>query len=146
MSNTISIYTDGACKMNPGKGGWGVFVKNSNEKLCGGEFHTTNNRMELTAVIESFKYLKQKNIFQSCIVHTDSQYVYNGITKWRHGWKRNGWKNAKKQSVLNYDLWKQLDVLVEELGFVSFVWVRGHDGNCGNEMADMLANQGVLTL
>jgi ribonuclease HI len=90
--------------------------------------------------------LKQKNIYESCTIYTDSQYVYNGITKWRQNWKRNGWKNAKKQSVLNYDLWKQLDVLVEESKNVSFVWVRGHDGNCGNEMADMLANQGVLTL
>jgi ribonuclease HI len=146
MSNKISIYTDGACKTNPGKGGWGVFVENYNEKLYGGEFYTTNNRMELTAVIESLKYLKKKNIYESCTIYTDSQYVYNGITKWRQNWKRNGWKNTKKQSVLNYDLWKQLDVLVEESQNVSFVWVRGHDGNCGNEMADMLANQGVLTL
>ena len=146
MSKPISIYTDGACKVNPGKGGWGVFIENSNEKLYGGESHTTNNRMELTAVIESLKYLKQRNTLESCTIYTDSQYVFNGITKWRHNWKENDWKNSKKKSVLNYDLWKKLDFMVAESKHVSFVWIRGHNGDYGNEMADMLANLGVSTL
>jgi len=146
MSNTISIYTDGACKINPGKGGWGVFIENSNEKLYGGESDTTNNRMELTAVIESIKYLKQKNSNKSSTIYTDSQYVFNGITKWRKNWKRNNWKNSKKQTILNYDLWLELDTLLEQQKHVSFVWIRGHNGNYGNDMADNLANKGILTL
>ena len=146
MSNTISIYTDGACKVNPGRGGWGVFIENSNEKLYGGEPDTTNNRMELTAVIESIKYLKQKNTNKSSTIYTDSQYVFHGITKWRKTWKRNNWKNSKKQTVLNYDLWQKLDALLEEQNKVSFVWIRGHNGNPGNDIADNLANKGILTL
>ncbi|MFN0041194.1 MAG: ribonuclease HI [Burkholderiales bacterium] len=137
----VEIYTDGACKGNPGPGGWGVWLKfGDNEKeLCGGERLTTNNRMELIAVIEALKSLKRK-----CRVrlHTDSKYVHDGISDWIHAWKRRGWRTADKKPVKNEDLWRRLDEAVQQHD-VEWVWVRGHNGNAGNERADVLANRGV---
>ncbi|QLG88629.1 ribonuclease HI [Chitinibacter bivalviorum] len=137
----VEIYTDGACKGNPGPGGWGAFLRyGAHEKdLFGGEAHTTNNRMELLAVISALKTLTR-----SCevTIHTDSQYVKNGIETWIHGWKRNGWKTADKKPVKNEDLWKALDEQVARHQ-VQWRWVKGHAGNPGNERADQLANRGV---
>ncbi|MFN0041214.1 MAG: ribonuclease HI [Burkholderiales bacterium] len=137
----VEIYTDGACRGNPGPGGWGVWLKfGENEKeMCGGERLTTNNRMELIAVIEALKSLKRK-----CRVrlHTDSKYVHDGISDWIHAWKRRGWRTADKKPVKNEDLWRQLDEAVQRHD-VEWVWVRGHNGNAGNEHADVLANRGV---
>ncbi len=140
----IEIYTDGACKGNPGPGGWGAFmIYGEHEKeLFGGEAHTTNNRMELLGVISALAALTR-----ACevTIHTDSQYVKNGIQTWIHSWKKNGWKTAAKQPVKNEDLWKQLD---EEVArhTVQWRWVKGHSGNPGNERADQLANRGVESL
>lgn len=140
----IEIYTDGACKGNPGKGGWGVFVKQTKEEIFGGESLTTNNRMELTAVIKTLEYICLKNCkMTNFIIFTDSQYVYKGITEWMKNWKKNGWKNSKKQTVVNVDLWKQFDDLAQKIENVAYKWVRGHCGNEGNEMADLLANKGT---
>ncbi len=137
----VEIYTDGACKGNPGPGGWGAFLRyGAHEKdLFGGEAHTTNNRMELLAVISALKTLTR-----TCEVtlHTDSQYVKNGIETWIHGWKKNGWKTAAKQPVKNEDLWRALDEQVAR-HTVQWRWVKGHAGNPGNERADQLANRGV---
>jgi ribonuclease HI len=137
----VEIYTDGACKGNPGPGGWGAFLRyGTHEKdLFGGEAHTTNNRMELLAVISALKTLTR-----TCevTIHTDSQYVKNGIEKWIHGWKKNGWKTAAKQPVKNEDLWRALDEQVAR-HTVQWRWVKGHAGNPGNERADQLANRGV---
>lgn len=140
---TIEIYTDGACKGNPGPGGWGVLLKSAGtqKELFGGELGTTNNRMELTAVIEALSALKRP-----CHVtlHADSQYVLKGITEWLAGWKARGWKTAAKQPVKNVDLWQRLDELVNSAGHkIDWRWVRGHNGDPGNEHADMLANRGV---
>lgn len=139
----VEIWTDGACKGNPGPGGWGVLLRsNGHEKeLFGGEELTTNNRMELQAVIEALRVLKEP-----CRValHVDSQYVMNGITKWIAGWKRNGWRTAAKKPVKNEDLWRALDTEVARHD-VHWVWVRGHAGDPGNERADVLANRGVPT-
>jgi ribonuclease HI len=140
----VVIYTDGACKGNPGPGGWGAFLTfGEHEKvLFGGERLTTNNQMELMAVIKALESLKE-----SCRVSLflDSQYVRQGITEWIHGWKLKGWKTAAKQPVKNAELWKQLDALVHEQGHeISWYWVKGHSGDPGNERADELANQGVL--
>jgi len=141
MSDLVDVYTDGACKGNPGAGGWGVWLKwGDHEKdLFGGEPETTNNRMELTAVIEALASLKRR-----CRVrlHTDSQYVHNGISTWIHDWKKRGWRTADKKPVKNVDLWKKLDELVRKHD-IEWLWVRGHDGNPGNERADELANKGV---
>jgi ribonuclease HI len=141
MSEVVDIYTDGACKGNPGPGGWGVWLKwgDHEKELFGGEPETTNNRMELTAVIEALASLKRR-----CRVHlhTDSQYVHNGISNWIHDWKRRGWRTADKKPVKNADLWMKLDELVQKHD-VEWIWVRGHDGNPGNERADELANRGV---
>jgi ribonuclease HI len=138
---SVTIYTDGACKGNPGPGGWGAWMSmNEHEKeLFGGEPLTTNNRMELTAVIEALTTLKR-----SCdvIVYTDSQYVRQGITEWIHGWKTRGWKTADKKPVKNADLWQRLDAL-RNLHHVDWRWVKGHAGDPGNERADALANRGV---
>ncbi|MDF1482555.1 ribonuclease HI [Extensimonas sp. H3M7-6] len=141
--NHVEIYTDGACKGNPGPGGWGVWLRSgSHEKeLFGGEPNTTNNRMELRAVIEALAALKRP-----CAVtlHLDSQYVRKGITEWLAGWKAKGWRTAAGQPVKNVDLWQQLDALVRERGHrIEWRWVRGHSGHPGNERADALANQGV---
>ena len=137
----VTIYTDGACKGNPGPGGWGAWLSaDGHEKeLCGGEAHTTNNRMELTAVIEALASLKR-----SCTVtiHTDSEYVRKGITEWIHGWKQRGWKTADRKPVKNAELWVRLDAL-RELHEVHWRWVKGHSGDAGNERADALANRGA---
>ncbi|QEY25829.1 ribonuclease HI [Neisseria zalophi] len=141
MEKTVYLYTDGACKGNPGAGGWGVLMRyGSHEKeLCGGEPETTNNRMELTAVIKGLQTLKRRCRVE---IHTDSQYVKNGMESWIHGWKKNGWKTAAKKPVKNEDLWRQLDELVQGHD-VSWVWVKGHAGHRDNERADELANQGA---
>ncbi|QKJ65842.1 ribonuclease HI [Deefgea piscis] len=140
----VEIYTDGACKGNPGPGGWGAFLRfgEHEKELFGGEAHTTNNRMELLAVISALAALTR-----TCevTIHTDSQYVKNGIETWIHGWKKNGWKTAAKQAVKNEDLWKQLDAQVAR-HTVAWRWVKGHAGNPGNERADQLANRGVESL
>lgn len=141
MDDAVEIYTDGACKGNPGPGGWGVWMLyNGKEKtMHGGEALTTNNRMELTAVIRALEALKRP-----CKVklYTDSSYVQKGITEWIVGWKARNWRTADKKPVKNDDLWKTLDVLANQHK-IEWIWVRGHDGNDGNERADSLANEGV---
>lgn len=141
MSAAIDIYTDGACKGNPGVGGWGVLVRNgaSEKELFGGEKSTTNNRMEMTAVIEALTALEQRSKVR---LHTDSQYVQKGISEWIHSWKRRGWKTADKQPVKNVDLWQRLDALAAQHD-IEWIWVKGHAGHDGNERADRLANRGV---
>ena len=141
--NQVQIYTDGACKGNPGPGGWGVVLLSggTEKELFGGEPATTNNRMELTAVIEALTALKRP-----CQVslHLDSEYVRKGITEWVSGWKARGWRTAAKQPVKNVDLWQRLDALVGTAGHtITWRWVKGHSGNPGNERADRLANRGV---
>lgn len=141
--NHIDIYTDGACKGNPGPGGWGVLLKAgpTEKELFGGELGTTNNRMELLAVIEALTALKRP-----CAVtlNVDSQYVLKGMTEWLPGWKAKGWRTASKQPVKNVDLWQRLDALVNGAGHqIEWRWVRGHNGDPGNERADELANRGV---
>ena len=141
--NLIEIYTDGACKGNPGPGGWGVLLKSegTEKELFGGETLTTNNRMELMAVIQALKALKRPC---QVVLHLDSQYVLKGITEWLTGWKAKGWKTASKQPVKNVDLWQQLDAAVSLSGHaIDWRWVKGHNGDAGNERADELANQGV---
>ncbi len=136
----VIIYTDGACKGNPGRGGWGAWLAwaGHEKELFGGEPLTTNNRMELTAVIEALASLKR-----TCEVtlFTDSEYVRKGITEWIHGWKLRGWKTADRKPVKNADLWQRLDAL-RSLHHVNWQWVRGHTGDPGNERADALANRG----
>jgi len=141
VSDAIDIYTDGACKGNPGVGGWGVLVKNgaSEKELFGGAPSTTNNRMEMTAVIEALAALEPRSKVR---LHTDSQYVQKGISEWIHSWKRRGWKTADKQPVKNVDLWQRLDALAAQHD-VEWIWVKGHAGHDGNERADRLANRGV---
>lgn len=141
MSETIDIYTDGACKGNPGPGGWGALLKwgGYERELFGGEAATTNNRMELMAVIEALRALKRP---MDVVVHTDSQYVHKGITEWMRNWKARGWKTTDRKPVKNVDLWQQLDTLVSAHR-VRWQWVRGHSGHPGNERADELANRGV---
>ncbi|MGY8524084.1 ribonuclease HI [Paracidovorax citrulli] len=140
----VTIYSDGACKGNPGPGGWGaVLVAGTHEKeLFGGEPNTTNNRMELTAVIEALKALKRPCRID---VYTDSQYVQKGISEWVKGWKARGWKTAERKPVKNADLWQTLDELANGHEVV-WHWVRGHNGHPGNERADALANRGVTTI
>ena len=140
----VVIYTDGACKGNPGPGGWGVLLRSpdgSEKELFGGELETTNNRMEMTAVIEALAALKRPC---AVILHLDSQYVLKGITEWLVGWKAKGWKTASKQPVKNVDLWQRLDALVASSRHsIDWRWVKGHAGDPGNERADALANKGV---
>jgi ribonuclease HI len=140
-NETIDIYTDGACSGNPGPGGWGAILRyNGTEKeLFGGELDTTNNRMEMTAVIEALRALKRSVAVR---VHTDSQYVQKGITEWIHGWKKRGWKTAGKAPVKNEDLWRTLDALAAQHR-IEWHWVRGHAGHAENERADELARRGV---
>ena len=137
----VHIYTDGACKGNPGPGGWGVLLKYNGEEreMFGGEASTTNNRMEMMAVIEALRALKRPS---NVILHTDSTYVMKGITEWIHGWKARGWRTAAKEPVKNVDLWKALDSEVARHQIV-WKWVKGHSGHDGNERADALANKGV---
>jgi ribonuclease HI len=140
-STAIEIFTDGACKGNPGPGGWGALLRyqGKEKSLFGGELDTTNNRMEMMAVIEALRSLKRPC---EVILTTDSVYVKNGITSWITGWKQKGWKTAAKKPVKNVDLWKQLD---EECAkhTIDWHWVKGHSGHRENEIADELANQGV---
>ena len=137
----VEIFSDGACKGNPGVGGWGALLRmgDTEKELFGGEPNTTNNRMELTAVIEALTVLTRPC---EVVVHTDSQYVQKGISEWIHGWKAKGWKTAAKQPVKNDDLWKQLDKLAAQHK-VDWRWVKGHAGHVENERADQLANRGV---
>ena len=139
----VVIYTDGACKGNPGPGGWGAWLKSgpTEKELFGGELNTTNNRMELTAVIEGLGALKRPC---KVLLYLDSQYVRMGITEWIRGWKAKGWVTSTKQPVKNVELWQRLDKLVSEGGHqIEWRWVKGHSGDPGNERADMLANKGV---
>lgn len=144
MSEVVEIWTDGACKGNPGPGGWGALLRHGRhqKELYGGQAQTTNNRMELTGVIEALKALKRPC---QVVVHTDSQYVQKGMGEWLPNWKRRGWRTADKKPVRNADLWQELDALVARHD-VQWRWVRGHAGDPGNERADALANQGVRTL
>ncbi len=137
----IDIYADGACKGNPGPGGWGALLRagGHEREMFGGEPHTTNNRMELTAVIRALEALRRP---ASVRVYTDSQYVQQGISTWIHGWKRKGWKTAGGTPVKNADLWRSLDALAAQHR-VEWHWVRGHAGHPDNERADALANRGV---
>jgi ribonuclease HI len=137
----IDIFTDGACSGNPGPGGWGAILRrgDTEKELFGGEALTTNNRMEMTAVIEALRALKQS---VQARVHTDSQYVQKGISEWIHGWKRRGWKTATKEPVKNEDLWRELDRLAAQHK-IEWIWVKGHAGHAENERADALARRGV---
>ena len=140
----IEIYTDGACRGNPGAGGWGVYLlyKNEKKEFYGGKLNTTNNQMELTAAIEGLKVLKEP-----CKVklYTDSKYVMDGINSWIANWKKNHWKTASKKDVKNKDLWIELDAETCKHE-IEWIWVKGHSGNIGNEKADALANMGIDNL
>jgi ribonuclease HI len=141
LESRIEIFTDGACRGNPGPGGWGVLLRfnDSEKELWGGEVLTTNNRMELLAAIKSLEALKRK-----CRVEltTDSEYVRQGITNWIHNWKQRGWKTASKQPVKNRDLWERLDELTTKFD-IQWHWVKGHSGHRENELVDNLANRGI---
>ena len=144
MGEVVRIYTDGACKGNPGPGGWGALLQSGGHEreLFGGDPATTNNRMELTAVIRALAALKQPSTVE---VYTDSEYVMKGITEWLAAWKRRGWKTADRKPVKNADLWRELEELVHRHE-VRWHWVRGHAGHPENERADALANRGVASL
>ncbi len=141
MTDSVDIYTDGACSGNPGPGGWGAILRagGHEKEIWGGEAHTTNNRMELLAVIRALELLKRP---VSARVHTDSQYVQKGISEWIHGWKARGWKTAAKQPVKNADLWQELDRAASGHS-IQWIWVKGHAGHVENERADELARRGV---
>ena len=140
----INIWTDGACSGNPGPGGWGVLIKfnNSEKKLSGSEKNTTNNRMEMVAVINALQFIE---IQSSINLFTDSKYVKDGITKWIHGWKKNNWRNSQKKEVKNKDLWIELDTLSQKHR-INWIWVKGHSGNIENDIADELATQAIETI
>jgi ribonuclease HI len=142
MADPIRIYTDGACRGNPGPGGWGAVLMHGGKvkKLHGGEQETTNNRMELTAVIKALECIKGNK--WPLEITSDSKYVLQGITEWIEGWKRKGWRSASKKPVMNVDLWQRLDQLVQPFD-ITWHWVKGHSGHPENEMADQLANQGI---
>lgn len=144
MTQIVEIYTDGACRGNPGPGGWGVWLKrgHAEKQLFGGELQTTNNRMELMAAIQALEALNRP-----CAVklYSDSKYVLQGITEWMANWKKRGWKTAAKKPVKNEDLWRRLDSVMQKHQ-IDWIWVKGHSGNPGNEKADQLANQGIDTL
>lgn len=144
MSNKVVIYTDGACRGNPGQGGWGATLsyKSMTKEIFGGEQHTTNNRMELIAAIKALEALHQ-----SCKIElfSDSSYVLKGITDWMPNWKQKGWKTASKAPVKNEDLWRRLDGLINHHQ-IEWQWVKGHSGNVGNERVDLLANKGIDSL
>ena len=139
---SIKVYTDGACKGNPGPGGWGVYIQsNEDEKeLYGGNPETTNNQMEMQAALEALKHLKEKD--EVIELYTDSNYLRQGITEWIHKWKKNNWRTAAKKPVANRDLWKEISDLDEKMN-VKWNWVKGHAGDPGNERADELANIGA---
>ncbi|APV50559.1 ribonuclease HI [Betaproteobacteria bacterium GR16-43] len=140
-AKAVQVYTDGACKGNPGPGGWGALLTCNGEEreMFGGEASTTNNRMEMTAVIEALRALKRP---ARVVLHTDSTYVMKGMTEWIRGWKARGWRTASKEPVKNVDLWKILDEEVARHE-IEWKWVKGHSGHDGNERADALANRGV---
>tara|TARA_Y100000996_G_scaffold336528_1_gene273161 strand:- start:371 stop:808 length:438 start_codon:yes stop_codon:yes gene_type:complete len=144
MMNKVEIFTDGACKGNPGPGGWGAILRygTTEKEIYGASKNTTNNIMELTAVIESLK-----NLNKPCelIITTDSKYVKNGITEWIHNWKKNGWRTAAKKEVKNKELWIELDSLIQ-IHSISWDWVKGHSGHPENERADLLANVAIEEL
>ena len=141
MKNKVTIYTDGACKGNPGEGGWGAILHHelSSKTIYGYESLTTNNRMELAAAINSLSFFKEKF---SVLIYTDSKYVMNGVNTWIHNWKSNNWKTSSRKDVKNVDLWISLDKL-NNFHDVDWQWVKGHSGNEGNEQADMLANLAI---
>ena len=138
---TVIIYTDGACRGNPGPGGWGVLIEYGelSKQLYGGDISTTNNKMELTAAIMALKEVKEPC---EIILYTDSKYVLQGIEEWIHNWKKREWKGANKKPVKNIELWKELDELRDKHN-IKWNWVKGHSGDPGNETADMLANRGI---
>ncbi len=139
---SINIWTDGACSGNPGPGGWGVLIKyeNSIKKLSGSDQNTTNNRMEMKAVIEALAYIQPGILIN---LHTDSKYVKDGITSWIYNWKKNNWKNSKNKEVMNKDLWMELDSLSLKHN-IEWKWVKGHSGNIENDIADKLATQAII--
>jgi ribonuclease HI len=140
----IEVFTDGACRGNPGPGGWGalLLLPDRIEELCGGERNTTNNQMELQGAIEALQWIAQQAPTAKVVLHTDSNYVKNGITEWIQGWKQRGWRTAAKQPVKNQQYWQQLDALNQSLA-VDWRWIKGHAGHDGNERADQLANRGL---
>ena len=144
MMNKVEIFTDGACKGNPGLGGWGAILRygTTEKEIYGASKNTTNNIMELTAVIESLKNLKKRC---ELIITTDSKYVKNGITEWIHNWKKNGWRTAAKKEVKNKELWIELDSLIQ-IHSITWDWVKGHSGHPENERADLLANVAIEEL
>lgn len=144
MNKKIDIYTDGACSGNPGPGGWGVLIEidNKNIELSGGDKDTTNNRMELMAAIKALEEI-DKNY--EITLYTDSNYVKDGITSWISNWKKNNWKTASKKDVKNKELWMRLDEAIKDKN-ISWVWVKGHAGNAGNEQADYLARSALEKL
>ncbi len=141
MTQIVEIYTDGACRGNPGAGGWGVLLISGDKRktLHGGEPETTNNRMELTAAIEALNALNGR---RSVVLHTDSKYVLDGLTQWLPNWKSRGWKTSAKKPVKNKDLWQALDEAANKHQ-ITWKWVKGHAGDPGNEAADELANKGI---
>lgn len=144
LKKSVQIYTDGACRGNPGVGGWGASLQYNGTKkeIYGGELETTNNRMELTAVIEALKLLKEP---AELTINSDSKYVLSGINEWLPNWKKRNWKTASRKPVKNVDLWQQLDALAQP-HTIKWVWVKGHSGNVGNDRADELANMGIDSL